>query len=75
MLRQVSTSPVREIRGAGISVDPDSNELEEFGRLIDAKKIKVIVLEVFPLRNALKAQGQIATHHTSGKIVLEGADR
>jgi NADPH:quinone reductase-like Zn-dependent oxidoreductase len=64
-----------EIRGTGISVNPDGNELEEIGRLIDGKKIKVIVSQIFPLRDAAKAQEQIATHHTRGKIVLKVAER
>ena len=64
-----------QIRGAGIAVNPDGNELEEIGRLIDEKKIKVIVSQVFPLRDAAKAQEQISTHHTRGKIVLKVAER
>ena len=62
------------IRGASISVKPNAEELAEIGKLIDAKKIKVIVSQTFPLADAVKAQEQTATGHTRGKIVLKVAD-
>jgi NADPH:quinone reductase-like Zn-dependent oxidoreductase len=62
------------IHGASISVEPNSRELSEIGKLIDDKKIKVIVSQVFPLFEAAKAQEQVATGHTRGKIVLKVAD-
>jgi len=62
------------IRGASLSVEPTSNELAEIGKLIDQRKIKVIVSQTFPLSEAAKAQEQIATGHTRGKIVLKVAD-
>jgi len=62
------------IRGASLGVEPDRNELSEIGKLIDEKKIKVIVSQTFPLSEAIKAQEQIATGHTRGKIVLKVAD-
>ena len=62
------------IHGASISVEPNSSELAEIGRLIDEKKIKVIVSQTFPLAEAAKAQEQIATRHTRGKIVLKVAE-
>jgi NADPH:quinone reductase-like Zn-dependent oxidoreductase len=62
------------IRGASISVEPNSDELAEIGKLIDAGKIKVIVSQTFPLSEAIKAQEQVATGHTRGKIVLKVAD-
>jgi NADPH:quinone reductase-like Zn-dependent oxidoreductase len=46
----------------------------EIGRLIDAKKVSPVVSQVFPLGQAAKAQEQIATRHTRGKIVLKVAD-
>jgi NADPH:quinone reductase-like Zn-dependent oxidoreductase len=63
-----------EIHGAAILVKPNAEELVEIGRLIDAKKISPVVSQVFPLGEAAKAQEQIATHHTRGKIVLKVAD-
>jgi NADPH:quinone reductase-like Zn-dependent oxidoreductase len=62
------------IRGTGISVHPDANDLTAIAQLIDDGKIKPIVTEVLPLSDALKAQQQAATHHTRGKIVLRIAD-
>ena len=64
----------RGIRGESISVKPNSQELDEIGKLIDAKKIRVIVSQTFPLADAVKAQEQAATGHTRGKIVLKVAD-
>jgi len=64
-----------EIRGAAISVEPNAAELAEIGKLIDAKKIKVIVSQVFPLQDAVRAHEQIATRHTRGKIVLKVTER
>jgi NADPH:quinone reductase-like Zn-dependent oxidoreductase len=62
------------IRGVALSVDPNSEELAEIGKLIDDGKIKVIVSQTFPLSEAMKAQEQVATGHTRGKIVLKIAD-
>ncbi len=64
----------RGIRGAALSVEPNSDELAEIGKLIDEGKIKVIVSQTFPLSEASKAQEQVATGHTRGKIVLKVAD-
>jgi NADPH:quinone reductase-like Zn-dependent oxidoreductase len=62
------------IHGASISAEPNSSELADIGKLIDEKKIKVIVSQTFPLSEAAKAQEQVATGHTRGKIVLKVAD-
>jgi NADPH:quinone reductase-like Zn-dependent oxidoreductase len=62
------------IRGASISVAPNANELAEITKLIDEKKIKVIVSQTFSLADAAKAQEQAATGHTRGKIVLKVAE-
>ena len=62
------------INGASISAEPNSSELADIGKLIDEKKIKVIVSQTFPLSEAIKAQEQIATGHTRGKIVLKVAE-
>jgi NADPH:quinone reductase-like Zn-dependent oxidoreductase len=62
------------IRGASLMAHPDAKVLEELEKLIDAKKIKPVVSQVFPLAEAAKAHEQIATRHTRGKIVLKVAD-
>src|SRR6266516_5345580 len=63
-----------EIRGAPMSVDPNSAELAEITKLIDEKKVKMVVSQTFPLADAAKAQEQAATGHTRGKSVLKLAE-
>jgi NADPH:quinone reductase-like Zn-dependent oxidoreductase len=62
------------IHGSSMMAHPDANVLEELAKLIDAKKIKPIVSQVFPLAEASKAHQQIETRHTRGKVVLKVAD-
>jgi NADPH:quinone reductase-like Zn-dependent oxidoreductase len=62
------------IRGTALNVESTSEQLAEIGKLIDARKIKVIVSQTFPLPQAIKAQEQVATGHTRGKIVLKVGD-
>lgn len=64
----------RGIRGTTIMAHPDAKVLEELTKLIEAKKMKVIVSQTFPLAEAAKAHEQIATRHTRGKIVLKVAN-
>jgi NADPH:quinone reductase-like Zn-dependent oxidoreductase len=59
------------IHGAALSVGPKSEELTEIGKLIDQKKIKVIVSQTLPLSEAKRAQEQVATDHIH---VLKVAD-
>src|SRR4030095_5946728 len=63
-----------EIRGTGISVHPDAEDLAEIAQLIDAGTIKPSVTQILPLSQAIAAQQQAATHHTRGKVVLRIAD-
>ena len=62
------------IRGTRMGAHPDSKVLEELTKLIEAGKVKPIVSQTLPLAEASKAQEQIETHHTLGKIVLKVAD-
>jgi NADPH:quinone reductase-like Zn-dependent oxidoreductase len=59
------------IRGVALEAEPNGDELAQIGKLIDAKKIKVIVSETFPLTDAAKAQAKADTGHARGKIVLK----
>ena len=59
------------IHGSDLSVAPNSGELAEITKLIEQKKIKVVVSNALPLSEAAKAQEQAATRHTRGKIVLK----
>jgi NADPH:quinone reductase-like Zn-dependent oxidoreductase len=63
-----------EIHGAFLSSHPNSIELAEITKLIDAGKMKPIVSQAMPLMDAAKADEQAETHHTRGKIVLKIAD-
>jgi NADPH:quinone reductase-like Zn-dependent oxidoreductase len=63
----------RGIRGVALGVEPNSEELAQIGELIDARKVRVILSRTFPLEDAAKAQEQVATGHTRGKIVLKVA--
>jgi NADPH:quinone reductase-like Zn-dependent oxidoreductase len=62
------------IRGASLEAGYNGDQLGEIGKLIDEKKIKVIVSETFPLADATKAQTKANTGHARGKIVLKVRD-
>jgi len=62
------------IRGASLVVQNNGDELAQIGKLIDEKKIKVIVSEIFPLADASKAEAKADTGHARGKIVLKLRD-
>jgi NADPH:quinone reductase-like Zn-dependent oxidoreductase len=61
------------LRCSRLGAHPDAKVLEELTKLIEAQKIRPIVSQTFPLAEAVKAQEQIETHHTLGKIVLKVA--
>ena len=58
------------IRGVSISAAPKSETFAELTRLIEDGKVKPVVTQVFPRAEVAKAQEQIATRHTRGKIIL-----
>lgn len=62
------------LRGASLEVHPDSDQLAQIGKLIDEKKIKVVVSDTFPLADAAKAEAKADTGHARGKIVLKVRD-
>src|SRR4029077_2983096 len=61
------------IRGTSLVVQNNGDELAQIGKLIDEKKIKVVVSETFPLADASKAEAKADTGHARGKIVLKVA--
>jgi len=70
------TDPAK-VQQYGIQAPPlalSASALSELTKLFDAKKIKVVVTETLPLSEAQKAQEQVGTHHTRGKIVLKVGD-
>ena len=62
------------IRGVSLEAEYNGDELAEIGKLIDAKKLKVVVSETFPLADAAKALAKADTRHARGKIVLKIRD-
>ena len=62
------------IRGLTEIVQNNGDELAQIGKLIDEKKINVVVSETFPLADASKAQAKANLGHTRGKIVLKVRD-
>ncbi|NIM19191.1 MAG: zinc-binding dehydrogenase [Candidatus Latescibacteria bacterium] len=59
-----------QVRAAHILVRPESNQLSELSKLVDAGQIKPVIDRVFPLKDARKAHEHIQEGHTRGKIVL-----
>ncbi len=62
------------IRGVSIAAQPNSYDLDEITKLIEAKKLRPIVSQVLPLSEGVKALEQAETHHTRGKVVLKIAE-
>jgi NADPH:quinone reductase-like Zn-dependent oxidoreductase len=62
------------IRGTSIGVKPNGEELAQIGKLIDQKKIKIIISDIFPLADAAEAEAKADTGHARGKIVLKVRD-
>jgi NADPH:quinone reductase-like Zn-dependent oxidoreductase len=58
------------IHCSSLMAHSDAGVLEEFTKLIEAKKVTPIVSQTFLLMDVAKAHQQIETHHTRGKIVL-----
>jgi len=62
------------IRGTPLAVKPNGEQLEQIGKLIDQKKIKIVISATFPLADAAKAEAKADTGHARGKIVLKVRD-
>jgi NADPH:quinone reductase-like Zn-dependent oxidoreductase len=62
------------IRGVSLEAQYNGDQLAEIGKLIDAKKINVVISETFPLADAAKALAKADTGHARGKIVLKVRD-
>jgi NADPH:quinone reductase-like Zn-dependent oxidoreductase len=64
---------LREATGETFMAQPNREELEEIGRLIDEGKVKVIVEQTMPIRDVRRAHEFIENAHVRGKLVLEVA--
>jgi NADPH:quinone reductase-like Zn-dependent oxidoreductase len=62
------------IRGTPIGVTPNAAELGEITKMIEEKKLRPIVSQLFPLSEGAKADEKAETHHTRGKMVIKVAD-
>ena len=65
------TAKEKNIKVIGYLAQSLPADLQQISGLIDSGKIKPIVTEIFPLKDAAKAQKKIESHHTRGKIVLK----
>lgn len=59
------------VRGGGLMVHPDFDQLTQIAALIDAGNLKPTVSTVLPLEEAAKAHELSQTEHVRGKIVLQ----
>jgi NADPH:quinone reductase-like Zn-dependent oxidoreductase len=62
------------INGSSMMAHPDAKVLDKLTGLIEEKKVKPVVSQIFQLAQASKAHQQIETAHTRGKIVLKVAN-
>jgi len=60
-----------DVRGVGVFVKPDAEQLLSIGELINQGRISPVVTEILPLGDVARAHEMSATHHVRGKIVLE----
>jgi NADPH:quinone reductase-like Zn-dependent oxidoreductase len=61
------------VRSAFFSAQPNSSQLSEIAKLVDAGKLKPVVETVLPLSDARRALELNETGHARGKIVLKVA--
>ena len=59
------------VRGVGVFVQPNAEQLTEIAGLIDKGHVKPVVTEVLPMADVAKAHEMSETEHVRGKIVLE----
>ncbi len=59
------------VRGAGVFVQPDAQQLTEIAELIDNGHVKPEVTEILPMAEVAKAHEMSETEHVRGKIVLK----
>lgn len=62
------------VRGEGLIVQPNPDQLRQIAALIDAGEVKPAVTEVLPLARAARAHEISEAGHVRGKIVLQVSD-
>ena len=60
----------RGLRATAMLVEPDGDGLEELARLVDERRLRVLVAETFPLERASHAHRAGEMGRTAGKLVL-----
>jgi len=60
-----------KIRAGRYTAQPNGDQLQEIGALIDQGKVKVVVASTFELRQAAEAQSALGEKHIRGKVVLK----
>jgi NADPH:quinone reductase-like Zn-dependent oxidoreductase len=60
----------RGLRATAMLVEPDGDGLEELARLVDERRLRVLVAETFPLERASHAHRAGEMGHNTGKLVL-----
>jgi len=60
----------RGLRATGMLVEPDGDGLEDLARLVEARRLRVLVAETFPLERASHAHRAGELGRTTGKLVL-----
>ncbi|GAA5139719.1 NADP-dependent oxidoreductase [Pseudonocardia adelaidensis] len=60
----------RGLRATSMLVEPDGDGLEELARLVDDRRLRVLVAETFPLERASHAHRAGELGRTTGKLVL-----
>ena len=64
------TAAAHGVRQAFVFTQPNSGQLDEITRLVEAEQLKVIVETILPLSDATRAQELSQRGHARGKIVL-----
>jgi NADPH:quinone reductase-like Zn-dependent oxidoreductase len=66
----VAAAAERGLRATTMLVEPDGDGLEELARLVDERRLRVLVAETFPLERASHAHRAGEMGRTTGKLVL-----
>jgi NADPH:quinone reductase-like Zn-dependent oxidoreductase len=66
----VAAAAERGLRATGMLAEPDGDGLEELARLVDQRRLRVLVAETFPLERAALAHRAGEMGRTTGKLVL-----
>jgi NADPH:quinone reductase-like Zn-dependent oxidoreductase len=66
----IAAAAARGLRATSMLAEPDGDGLEELARLVDDRRLRVLVAETFPLERASHAHRAGELGRTTGKLVL-----